>query len=85
MKSDCESLKEKLNIDLYSLYIESNRNVSVISNLPSDVKKIYRKENLYLIDPMLNNDKEGVFMTKNNRDPQEVEFNEKIRKMIQYQ
>ena len=80
IRSDCDHLKSRVNIDLFSLYIEGPKSVSIISNLPLDIKKSYRKENLSLLDPMLSNNKHGLFMIEKERSLKEIKFNESLEK-----
>ncbi len=80
IKSDCNFLKSQLNIDLFSLYVESRANISVISNLPLEVKEKYRQEDLSRLDPMIYNDQQGLFMLKKNRSKKEKKFNDILEK-----
>lgn len=76
IRKDGEFLQQ-LGMDYISIYIETSRNLSVVSNLPCDMKLIYRDENLFYEDPMIRNQKHGLFMMR--RDEKERNFSEKIK------
>ena len=78
IRSDCQYLKSRINIDLFSLYIEGPKSVSILSNLPLEIKKSYRNENLSRLDPMLSSNKHGLFMIEKERSPKEIKFNERL-------
>ena len=77
IRSDCEYLKSRINIDLFSLYIEGPKSVSILSNLPLDIKNHIGKR-ISLLDPMLSNNKHGLFMIEKERSPKEIKFNERL-------
>ncbi|CAM3048382.1 helix-turn-helix transcriptional regulator [Vibrio neptunius] len=78
IKSDFEYLKRAVNIDLFSLYIETRSSVSVMSNLPYYVKESYRNEGWSDLDPMINNHHHGLFMCRETRNAKETAFNDVI-------
>ncbi|SHO56768.1 helix-turn-helix transcriptional regulator [Vibrio quintilis] len=79
IQRDCFFLKQ-LGIDYISLYLETPLNLSVISNLPCEMKMAYRDKELFHEDPMIRNKKHGLFMMK--RDIKEESFSNKIKSIF---
>ena len=67
ISKDCVFVK-KANFDFYSLYIETPKRLTVLSNLPVHIKEAYHYKNFKIQDPMIRNEKIGLFMINKNED-----------------